>query len=81
MMKIIIIFLKKKILNLTKFRIIYIFLLLGILYLYKKIYLLVVILIWNCIVFGICMSYDRMLERFYRWKNIRNNGGCILLLN
>lgn len=64
-----------------KFGKIYIFLLLGILYLYKKIYLLVVILIWDCIVFGICMSYDKMLERFFRWKNIGDNGGCILLLN
>lgn len=59
----------------------YIFLLLGTSHLHKKIHLLVAILTWNCTVFGICMSHDRMLERSHRLKNTTDNGGCIPLPN
>lgn len=81
MMKTTTILLKKKISNLTKLRTTYIFLLLGTSHLHKKIHLLVAILTWNCTVFGICMSHDRMLKRSHRLKNTTDNGGCIPLPN
>lgn len=81
MMKTTTILLKKKISNLTKLRKTYIFLLLGTSHLHKKIHLLVALLTWNCTVFGICISHDRMLERSHRLKNTTDNGGCIPLPN